>query len=85
MGTICKVLNGVHNNVLLGQIMISNSKSKRVNENIVHISIIKSLYMQIFTFVSVSDSVLLELITISNTRSERVNENITIITGTCQE
>ena len=27
-------LNGMHNNVLLGQITISNTRSKRVNENI---------------------------------------------------
>ena len=26
--------NGLHSNVLLGQIMISNTRSKRVNENI---------------------------------------------------
>ena len=31
---IGKVLNGLHSNVLLGQIMISNTKSKRFNENI---------------------------------------------------
>ena len=27
-------LNGLHSNVLLGQITISNTRSKRVNENI---------------------------------------------------
>ena len=29
---IGKVLNGLYNNVLLGQITISNTRSKRVNE-----------------------------------------------------
>ena len=29
-----KALNGMHNNVLLWQIMISNTGSKRVNENV---------------------------------------------------
>ena len=33
-GLIGKALNGLHNNVLLGQITISNTRSKRVNENI---------------------------------------------------
>ena len=71
---ICKALNGLHNNVLLGQIMISNTKSKRVNENIkthanFHVS---------FSF-GFHYNVLLELITISNIRSERVNENITTL------
>ena len=31
---IGKALNGLHSNVLLGQITISNTRSKRVNENI---------------------------------------------------
>ena len=31
---IGKALNGLHNNVLLGQITISNTRIKRVNENI---------------------------------------------------
>ena len=31
---IGKALNGLDSNVLLGQIMISNTRSKRVNENI---------------------------------------------------
>ena len=30
---IGKALNGLHNNVLLGQITITNTRSKRVNEN----------------------------------------------------
>ena len=50
---ICKALNGLHNNVLLGQITISNTRNKRV-KSIVHISIIKFLYMQIFMLVLVS-------------------------------
>ena len=31
---IGKVLNGLHSNVLLGQITISKTRSKRINENI---------------------------------------------------
>ena len=31
---IGKALNGLHSNVLLGQITIKNTRSKRVNENI---------------------------------------------------
>ena len=42
-----------------------------------HTQPIKSQYMQIFMFVSVSVSALFVLITISNTRRKRVNENIT--------
>ena len=52
-GLIGKALNGLHSNVLLGQITISKTRSKRVNENIA----IKSQYMQIFMFVSVSVSI----------------------------
>ena len=69
---ICNALNGLHNNVLLGQIMISNIKSKRVKEK---------KHMQIFVSFSFDFhyNVLLELITISDIRSERVNENITTL------
>ena len=75
MGAYCKALNGLHNNVLLGQIMISSTRSKRVNENnhnMLHTQPIKSQYMQIFLFVSVSVSIIMQfvLITISNTRSK---------------
>ena len=44
--------------ILLGQITISNARSKRVNKNINTFCIpkIKSLYIQIFMFISVSVS-----------------------------
>ena len=51
--------NGRHNKVLLGQIPISNTRNKRVIKNNVQILIIKSLYMQIVTFISVSVSVIM--------------------------
>ena len=54
--------HGLHNNVLLGQITISNTRNKRVNENItimLHTKLIKSQYMQIFMFVSVSVSIIM--------------------------
>ena len=81
--------NGLHNNVLLGQIMISNTRSKRVNENIKHFAhshnkiFIHANFHVSFCF-SFHYNVLLELITISNIRSERVNENITTLC-TCQQ
>ena len=58
---ICKALNGVHNNVLLGQIMINNIRSKRLTKILkhLHIPIIKSLYVQIFMFASVSVSIIM--------------------------
>ena len=58
---IGKALNGLHSNVLLGQLTISNTRSKRVNENIATICTqpIKSQYMQIFMFVSVSVSIIM--------------------------
>ena len=58
---IGKALNGLHSNVLLGQITISKTRTKRVNENIATTCTqqIKSQYMQIFMFVSVSVSIIM--------------------------
>ena len=64
------MLNGLHNNILLGQIMISNTRNKRVNENILYMQFFHVCFSFGFRY-----NVLLELITISNTRSEMVNEN----------
>ena len=77
---IGKALNGLYGNVLLGQITISNTRSKRVNENIKQFA---HLHNKIFIHANfhfsfsfgIHYNVLLELITISNTRSKRVNEN----------
>ena len=79
---IGKALNGLYNNVLLGQKTISNTSSKRVNENIKHfVHLHNKIYIHAIFHFSFSFSfhyiVLLDLITISNTRSKRVNGNIT--------
>ena len=65
--------------IFLGQIMISNTRSKRVNDNMLHTLPIKTVYMQSFMIVCFGFhyNALFVLITISNTRSKRVNENIT--------
>ena len=49
----------LHSNVLLGQIAISNTRSKRVNDNMLYTQPIKSQYMQIFMFASVSVSIIM--------------------------
>ena len=76
---IGKALNGMHNNELLGQITISNTRSKRVNKNVAHTTNKVSIHANFhicFSF-GCHYNALFVLITISNTRSKRLNENIT--------
>ena len=81
---ISRALNGLHYNVLLGLIIISNTGSKRlgsmkVYQHVAHSTNKISIYMQIFMFVSASVSIImlfLGQITISNTRSKRACRGI---------
>ena len=71
-------LNGMHNTVLLGQITISNTRSKRVNKNI-HATNKISIHAKFYICFSFGFhyNALFVLIAISNKISKRVNENIT--------
>ena len=65
----------LHSNVLLGQITISNTRSKRVNDNMLHTQPIKSQYMQIFMFVGVS---VIEILLFNRKKKKKMKNTATL-------